>query len=462
MELVSNYNFEQFLNGFLDLHEPPILVPIFVDTKKHPLANVLCFLGVYFVKDQKQYGLPFAHSEVPHNLEFSRLDEMKKQTIVCVPDIKKLPAVLNFENVHEIESLEYLSTGNVTPEGNFYPSIVRDMHYKFSDNHQVNNAVPIYKLMEFCRDYSEHLVEVIKNGKEFVALPETSDWEARHRPVKDPYRFFNLVAKTALREVEAAGLKVDPLLFKRHFNVRDSRLMEDNFVYSQYNLYTTTGRPSCKFGGVNFAAINKSDGSRKAFISRFKDGKLILVDYEAFHLRLIADLIKYDLPKTSVHEHFGQQYFSCEQLTKEQYEDSKKKTFQQLYGDTDSEIPFFQKVNEYQDRLWKEINEVGYLLSPYYSRKIYLDRIWEPTPAKVFNYLIQLYETEYNMWTLSNVVEILRDKKSKVILYNYDSFLIDMCPDDGDKVVEELLEEISISPIRVYIGKNYHDLQQLE
>ena len=46
-------------------------------------------------------------------------------------------------------------------------------------------------------------------------------------------------------------------------------------VHSEYNIYTSTGRPSNRFGGTNFAALNKKDGSRKQYISRFKNGVLV-------------------------------------------------------------------------------------------------------------------------------------------------------------------------------------------
>ena len=44
---------------------------------------------------------------------------------------------------------------------------------------------------------------------------------------------------------------------------------------------------------------------------------------------------------------------------------------------------------------------------------------------KVFNYLIQLMETENNMKVLSELIPKLKGYKSKLILYSYDSFLFD-------------------------------------
>jgi hypothetical protein len=56
-------------------------------------------------------------------------------------------------------------------------------------------------------------------------------------------------------------------------------------LYSQYNLWTTTGRPSNSFGSVNFAALPPE--KRKGFVA--ENDSLIEFDFDAYHLRLIAD-----------------------------------------------------------------------------------------------------------------------------------------------------------------------------
>jgi hypothetical protein len=60
--------------------------------------------------------------------------------------------------------------------------------------------------------------------------------------------------------IESMGLKVDPKLFEEHFGV------ERDWTYSQFNLKTTTTRPSNSFGGINYAALDKKSGCREAFI----------------------------------------------------------------------------------------------------------------------------------------------------------------------------------------------------
>ena len=61
-------------------------------------------------------------------------------------------------------------------------------------------------------------------------------------------------------------------------------------VYSFYNLYTLTGRPSNRFGGINFAAIPKD--KRYQFIPN-QNQYLINIDFRAYHVYLIAFLIGY-------------------------------------------------------------------------------------------------------------------------------------------------------------------------
>ena len=138
----------------------------------------------------------------------------------------------------------------------------------------------------------------------------------------------------------------------------------NNKDYTEYNIYTTTGRPSNKFGGVNYAALNKEDGSRESFVSRFERGMLLDMDFDAYHPRLIADIIGYDLPDESVHEYFAKQYFGKQEISAEEYEQSKKITFRLLYGGIDKDfekIPFFCKTKKYIYKLWNEFKKQGYI-----------------------------------------------------------------------------------------------------
>jgi hypothetical protein len=63
--------------------------------------------------------------------------------------------------------------------------------------------------------------------------------------------------------IEQAGLTVDIPLYEQYFE-QDT----EGVVYTQYNFKTLTTRPSNTFNGINYAALNKENGCRKAFIAR--------------------------------------------------------------------------------------------------------------------------------------------------------------------------------------------------
>ena len=130
---------------------------------------------------------------------------------------------------------------------------------------------------------------------------------------------------------------------------KNGMLKNDKLVYTQYNNFTSTGRPSNRFGGLNFAALNKTDGSRKPYISRFgSKGKLVEFDYDAYHLRLIGEVVGYEFPLTSVHQYFAD-------IFKVSYEEAKVNSFRLLYGeipwDIAKNVEFFGKVKEFVDKL---------------------------------------------------------------------------------------------------------------
>ena len=63
------------------------------------------------------------------------------------------------------------------------------------------------------------------------------------------------------------------------------------------------------------------------------------------------------------------------------------------------------------------------------------------------------------MQTISKLDKILKNKKSKLILYVYDSFLFDFNKEDGKETLIKVKEIISEKyPIKLKIGENYNEL----
>jgi hypothetical protein len=188
-------------------------------------------------------------------------------------------------------------------------------------------------------------------------------------------------------------------------------------------------------------------------------------DYDAYHVRIMAKLINFPLDRGSVHTQLGCMYFGKDELTPEEYTQSKELTFKQLYGGVFKEyreIPFFKAMNEYIDKLWALFNATG-KLELVGGKVLDKEQIQNPTPNKILNYVIQSAETHNNVISVKQVIEYLEDQQSKVILYTYDSFLIDYALSDGKKVLKEIkkLLEINGYVVKVAYGLNYNSLKEI-
>ena len=81
-------------------------------------------------------------------------------------------------------------------------------------------------------------------------------------------------------------------------------------------------------------------------------------------------------------------------------------------------------------------------------------------PQKLFNYFIQAYETEMNSKVLKNILNLLEDYSSKMILYVYDSFLFDIDP--SEKSLIKQIQKLMVFPSKAKIGRDYHNMRSLD
>jgi hypothetical protein len=273
--------------------------------------------------------------------------------------------------------------------------------------------------------------------------------------IKPWYRKYSDSIKI-LGRLEGAGVKVEEEKFidRFHFN---KEYLPNGFAYTKYNPYTITGRPSNRHLNVNWAAMNKSDGCRSNIVSRFKEGTLIQFDYESYHIRIIGKMVGYVFPEGETgHEHLAKYYGVTT-------EESKALSFRYLYGGLDEfakTIPFFQKVDEYVQSVYQKFVISGKLTTPLYKREIPFERIEAPNEQKVFNYLLQALETEINYTKIDDVLKWCDGRRSKMILYTYDAFLIDVHPQDRDSLLGELITTLERGgfPVKSYEGSNYDNL----
>jgi len=266
-----------------------------------------------------------------------------------------------------------------------------------------------------------------------------------------------------LGECEGQGLQIDSRAFGEHF---DGTVATLGKVYTQYYFYTATGRPSNRFGGINYAALNKDDGSRRAFVSKFgQNGKLVLIDYSTFHPRILGFLTGYQLPlDVDIYEYLAKLYFNKTIVDEMDIADAKKITFRQFFGGVEekySHIKYLAHMKSFIDTHWHFFNEHGYVETPFFKRKITAKHIQQPKPATVFNYIMQASEGEISIPVLGQVNQFLRDKQTKAVLYTYDSILLDCCLDDGPILlsVQNIMSLDGKFPMKIYVGDNYHDME---
>jgi len=421
MVIVEN---NEQLSSFLKIYkkQDSIVLPIQSDEHKHPADDEICLLYVQII-DGEEYILSYNHSE---SLNLDKEPNLKSKTKKYTIDKKRLQHLIDINNVVDVNLLHYIETNKPLQVDNLDTSAHGFFNMKHYRRKNINRVIPILKHLEVCRKITSLLLDVVGRNKE------------------DVNKSYNDEILNNLSYMESNGIQT-----------------MDDMVYSEYNIFTSTGRPSNRFGGTNFAALNKKDGSRKPYVSRFKSGVLVEMDYDAYHLRLIGDRIGYEFPQGSVHEHMAKFYGV-------DYEESKKLSFQYLYGYIPHEVsqinPFFCKVEEYIKELWNSYNSNDFILSDIYSKRIYRKNLTDMNANKVFNYTIQLMETENNMKVLSELIPKIKDYKSKLILYSYDSFLLDFNMEDGlDYImkVKEILEQRGKYPVKVSWGLNYHEMKDI-
>ena len=419
-----------------------IVVPIPTDDRVHPTQAQIIALALKDIQSGQSYIVSLSHPEATYHM--TKIDiEILQGNLYCTD----VPLIWSFFNnntlyrsqIYDYDIIKYLRT-NTKPERLIQPIIT---HY--------NNV------MVACRK-TNALVSLLKLQERVEKLSVDTE-------LPDGYRFYSQILKGALNWIQYNGIQVNVSKFKSAYGKTFSRY-EDK-CYTQYNYYTTTGRPSNRFGGVNFAAIPK-DKTRECFISRFgKSGTLVELDFNSYHPRLIASLVGYDFGDENVYEHLAKHYHNTPNPTAEQIKQAKEDTFRQLYGGINKEylgIEFFKKTDDLAKGLWSHMKEYGWIQSPLSGRKLIMSNYKDLTLYTLFNYFIQMYETEHNAIIVQDMSEHWMQagvEKSVPILYTYDSILFDIHKDEYDLVVNDIIPatiDLQKFPIKIKSGNNYANL----
>lgn len=452
MMSLNTTNYNSFLNNICN--QEVFIDYVVKNHNVHSIKNEIILLFIKNIKTDELYLLNQTHQD----LNFSNLNInntlnliIQKSKKIFVTDKKKFIHLFKIKNVNDVLIFKFqkgTDSLDETVTTNYHDFI---KYKNIDDRVDVNYIIPA----------SKHIELFEKNYKKMRS--SMTDFY-----IDESFSQLNGIITETLAEVESNGLYVDVIKFNEFFKEKEIE-QKSNFVYTEYNLFTSTGRPSNRFGKINYAALNKEDGCRSAFVSRFgDDGMLLSIDYSAYHPHIIANLINYKLDLSlNIYEYLAKQYFEKEEITVEDLKKAKNLTFQNLYGGVREEyknIDYFKKVDEYITHRWDFFNQNQYVETPIFKRRITNKHIHDANPNKLFNYLLQAAETEFSIQNINRVNHYLKNKKSKVVLYTYDSILVDVCKDDKKDTLVNI-KTIMVDnqfPVKCHIGKNYQDLVSID
>lgn len=255
--------------------------------------------------------------------------------------------------------------------------------------------------------------------------------------------------------------KIDNLYYSSLFTTETTPLEFDyDLIYSNYNPYTLTNRPTNSSFGINLSALSKKDDTRIKLKPINKQNKLVQFDYSSFHVYLLTKMLDFQLPSnTDIYLYLNEQYkFS----SKTDRNDIKMDFFRYIYGTREYESELSKVINKFKDDLFNKFLNDGCVTSFFLKRKIFFNTKNIDQSNKLFNYYLQNAETEYNLLKMKSILSVLKPTYSRLILYTYDSFLFEIHKNDVHILNElkNILQEDGI-PVTTQIGSNYGDLTDI-
>ena len=399
--------------------EPHVLTPILRDLYYHRIENKVLCIAVTF-EDLSTFVVSISHDDA-NQFDFPNATEMSYTT-------------------DAINNRCYTNNISSPTIGSGFSTYINETHTLFGKVIDANRIIPLTIWHDVLHTYNQKAWEIIHQTKNTPSVEYMHD------------------LLNTLKRIESAGLKVNLELFNKTYEDRTKRAFKESMVYSEYNPYTITGRPSNRFGGINFSALNKTDGTRDMFISRYDGGCLVQIDFEAYHLRLIANELDINLPRDkSIHNELGKIYFGTNDISEDMYNESKRRTFEIIYGMSDETYGFdlFEKIQ----KIRQQYDGVSELTLP---SGIHVN-VEMPNASKLFNYYVQSLEVVRTAPKLKAVLDLLDNTNHHLILYTYDSILLDMENFD-ESVMQQIviiLEENKKFPVRIYRGDTYGSIDEL-
>lgn len=417
----SKEQFDSWKNEIEEKNSKVFIKIIKKNNNIHDKLNDISLIYVRPINDYKGYILGINHNEIIVNYITKEMiiETLLNTSLIYLNDKKEslyyFPE-LN-EKIVDCNTLNFPESYKVPPSNR----CIQFYYGRYPDNPYINTLIPIGIHYELCEE------EFLSSSIYFsLTLKEE----------------FNTASK-AFYDIEKNGIKLNKDKFLHYFG-ESTNQPEFNIakgkIYTNYNLYTTTSRPSNSFNNINFAAFSKSSGEKECFVP--ENDIFVELDISSYHPRIIGELMDFSLPNTSIYEYLGIK---------------KEDMFHNLYGSISDENlskSYFREVKNYSDKCYKILQDTGEFKTK--NRTYKKEKV--NTPQKLLSYIIQSYETYNNILILSNLNSYMSGMVSKIVLYTYDAFLIDFSFSEYENHISNIKEIIKF-PVKVKEGYDYHNMK---
>lgn len=314
------------------------------------------------------------------------------------------------------------------------------------------------------KKYRNFLNSRYNNKNIDIPLPILSDWyyekfkvydkifnETRQFQNSGEYKAY-ILRSIVFYQLERNGLRIDSDKIKSFSGINNklNSLKNKTIIHPEAKVNASvTGRVSYGYKKINFMALDKESKINNVIISRFgKNGKLYNFDYDAFHPRIIFQLLNQPIPLDKKgHEYIAEKYFD---IKNKSHSEIKQKIFQILYGEYNDNNEFSELMKYFKRRVDIYKTPLGRTVGKVKERK-------KP------NYFIQKYEADLMTMAMSEIIKLLKDYKSKICLYQYDSLIIDIFNKEKSVIekIVNIMETINNMTFKVKIknGNNLYEIR---
>jgi hypothetical protein len=169
-------------------------------------------------------------------------------------------------------------------------------------------------------------------------------------------------------------------------------------------------------------------------------------------------MVGYNSPTGDIYEDFAAEYGMDRA-------EAKGLVFKQLYGhifDQYKDFEFFQLTQKLIEQIWITFTKTGKYTVEQTGKVFKQSDLPNMNPQKLFNYTIQHWETYNNVALLKEILYIINDSRSELVLYVYDAFIIDTAKEDKDKI-KQILQVFNDKNLKIKTsyGTDYDTLQPL-